>query len=288
MIRSARSFFQGRDYLEVETPQLVTEQAPELHIEAIPCNERFLHTSPELCMKRLLSSGYSRIFQIARVFRAGERGRCHLPEFSLLEWYRAGTDYRGLMCECEDLFVAVSRSLGLGERIRYCGKEISLLPPWERLTVAEAFDRYGSVSLDEALASGLEDQIITAEVAPRLGFPRPTFLYDYPSSSGSLARLKAGMPKVAERFEIYLAGMELANGFSELTDPREQRERFEWELQRRRNAGKISYPMPERFLAALEDMPESAGIALGLDRMAMIFADVRRIDQVVALTPEEA
>ena len=287
MVRSIRHFFIERDYLEVETPYLISAPAPEMHIDLIAAGRRCLHPSPELCMKRLLAAGLPRIFQIGKCFRKGERGDLHLPEFTLLEWYRTGIDYRALMEECEALIRFLACSLGRGEDILYREKAIDLGTRWERLSVREAFDRYAPVSLDEAMARGCFDEVLVERIEPHLGTTRPTFLYDYPAPLAALARLKPGNSSVAERFEIYLAGMEIANGFSELNDPGEQRARFERENQARADAGKETYPLPERFLQSLADMPQAAGIALGVDRLAMIFCNAPRIDEVIAFTPEE-
>lgn len=287
LIQAVREFFLAREYLEVETPLLIPAPAPELHIDAIPAGRGFLHTSPELCMKRMLAAGYERIFQVCRCFRSGERGSGHLPEFTLLEWYRAGTDYRGVMDECEALLRDLARNLSFGEILQYQGRKVDLTPPWPRLTVRDAFQRYAGLSLDDALAAGAFDEILVTRIEPHLGSPKPTFLCDYPSSLAALARTKAGEPDVAERFELYVAGIELANAFSELTDRDEQKRRFELENERRRRLGKEAYPMPDKFLEALPAMPESAGIALGVDRLVMLFCDRRDIDPVVSFTPEE-
>ncbi len=286
-IQAIRKFFIEHDYLEIETPQLIPAPAPEVHIDAIKVGQKYLHTSPELCMKRLLAIGYPRLFQLAKCFRQGERGNLHLPEFTLLEWYRSQIDYKALMEETEALILSVSKRLGLGEKIRYQGMTIDLARPWERISVSEAFDRYASLSLEMALDQQKFDEITVREIEPHLGVSKPTFLYDYPASLASLARLSPEHKQFAERFEIYLAGIELANGFSELTDPIEQRARFENEQQHRRAIGKETYPMPEKFLKALEFMPTASGIALGVDRLVMILADRPKIDDVVAFTPEE-
>jgi lysyl-tRNA synthetase class 2 len=238
-------------------------------------------------MKRLLAAGYERIFQICRCFREGERGSSHLPEFTLLEWYRAGTDYQGLMDECEEMLLHLSTTLGFGETIRYQGKEINLSRPWPRLKVKDAFMQYACVALEDVLATGSFDETMVTQVEPCLGLPKPTFLCDYPSSLAALARTKQKEPESAERFELYIAGFELANAFSELTDVREQKRRFELEREGRQRLGKKIYPMPDKFLEALPFMPESAGIALGVDRLVMLFCDQKEIDRVVSFTPEE-
>jgi len=287
MVQLIREFFIERGYLEIDTPQLISAPAPEVHIDAIRAGGRYLQTSPELCMKRLLASGFPKIFQISRCFRRGERGDCHLPEFSLLEWYRTGIDYHLLMDECEELIRFVSQRLDMGGKIPYRANKIDLKKPWQRISVSAAFDRYASTSLKSALEKGCYDRVMVEEIEPNLGMIIPTFLYDYPAAMAALARLKPGNRALAERFEIYIAGLELANGFSELNDPAEQRFRFERELQIRDAEGKETYPMPERFLRSLEHMPDAAGIALGVDRFAMLFSGALKIDEVVPFTPEE-
>ena len=286
MTAAVRRFFAARDFLEVETPIRIPAPAPEAHIDAFPSGDWYLQTSPELCMKRLLAAGYRNIFQICKVFRAGERGDRHLPEFTLLEWYRAAADYRVLMEDCEALLREVATELGFAEGIRWQKGVVSLAGPWERLTVAEAFTRYAPLSLAEALERDRFDEILTASIEPQLGEGRPVFLCDYPAALGALARLKAEDPRVAERFELYIGGMELANAFSELTDAREQRRRFEQTCAERSRQGSARYPLPESFLAALPAMPAAAGIALGLDRLAMLLTGAGRIDGVVGFTPE--
>ncbi len=286
-IQSIRRFFVERDYLEVETPHLIPAPPPEPHIDAVGSGTLYLHTSPELCMKRLLAAGYPKIFQICRCFRHGERGDLHIPEFTLLEWYEAGIDYITLMEECERLILSVSHDIRGTKKIHHHGMEIDLKAPWERISVSEAFGRYARMTPETALEQGVFDTVMVEEVEPHLGVTRPTFVYDYPAQLAALARLKRESPGFAERFEIYIAGLELANGFSELIDAKEQRERFKKDRQRRKSRGKQIYPMPERFLQALEHMPEAAGIALGVDRLVMILAGRSRIDDVVAFTPEE-
>ncbi len=191
------------------------------------------------------------------------------------------------MDECEEVIRTVAVVLTGGHRLRFQDRDIDLSAPWERITVREAFRRYTDLTAEEALFRHLFDEKMVEEIEPELGIGTPTFLYDYPRQRGSLARLKADDPETAERFELYLGGLEIANGFSELTDPVEQRKRFEGEEALRRALGKASYPLPERFLSELETMPASAGIALGIDRLAMVFLDRKTIDDIVAFTPEE-
>jgi lysyl-tRNA synthetase class 2 len=288
IIQAIRGFFVDRDYLEVETPIRIPAPAPEAHIDAVESGDRFLQTSPELCMKRLLAAGIPRIFQICKCFRQGERGRLHLPEMTLLEWYRADSDYLDMMDECEALINTVARRNGSKEEILiYQGKEIKLTPPWPRISVSEAFEKLGSIPLHVALERGQFDEIMVEKIEPNLAQTRPVFLYDYPASRAALARLKPQDLRSAERFELYIGRLEICNAFSELADPVEQRKRFEREMDLRRKSGKPIYPMPERFLATLGNMPVAAGNALGVDRLVMLFSDSKQIDEVVAFTPEE-
>jgi lysyl-tRNA synthetase class 2 len=279
IVQAIRAFFIERDFLEVETPHRLPGNAPELHIDAVASGNWFLHTSPELCMKRLLAAGYPRLFQICRCWREGERGARHLPEYTMLEWYRADCDYQALMADCEELLTQLCPKERIGS--------VELNAPWERLTVAEAFARYASISLDAALTTGRFDEIIALQIEPQLGRIRPTFLTEYPVAMAALARRKPDNPKVAERFELYIDGLELANAFSELTDPVEQRQRFVSEEAERRRAGKAPYPVPEKFLTELAALPPSAGIALGIDRLVMLLTGAAAIDEVVAFPPED-
>jgi lysyl-tRNA synthetase class 2 len=272
--------------LEVETPLRIPAPAPEVHIEAVASEGWFLHTSPELCMKRLVAAGFERIFQICHCFRRGERGRRHLPEFALLEWYTAGHTYLDMMDQTRELICHAAWALGSPDGLRYQGRPIPLEAPWPRISVAEAFGRYGSLSMELALAQNRFDEIMGLEIEPNLGLDKPVFLYDYPGACGALARAKPDDPTLVERFELYIAGLEICNAFGELTDAAEQRRRFEADNRQRRRAGKTAYPPAEPFLADLARMPAAAGNALGLDRLVMLFADAAAIDAVVAFTPE--
>jgi len=287
ILQGVRHFFIERDYLEVETSHRIPTPAPESHIDATPSGAWFLHTSPELCMKRMMAAGYGKIFQICRCWRERERGNLHLPEFTLLEWYRAEADYHLLMQDCEGLIQEVASLIGLGEKIIYRGDEIDLSKPWERISVKEAFRYYTQTSVNEALKGDTFDEIMVRDIEPKLGLKKPTFIYDYPSERGALARLKPEDQTVAERFELYIGGLELANGFSELVNSEEQRRRFHLENENRQSIGKSVYPMPDKFLNELDNMPPSAGIALGEDRLAMVLLNAEKIDEVVAFTPEE-
>ena len=286
LIQALRTFFIDRGYLEVDTPIRIPAPAPEAHIVPLTSEGWFLQTSPELCMKRLLAAGIPKIFQLCKCFRKGERGDRHLPEFTMLEWYGAGSDYRNLMADCEALLRHLAVALGNGGVVEWQGRRIDLAPEWERITVAEAFRRYAPCTVEEALAQDRFDAMLVEYVEPHLGMVAPTFLCDYPAVLGALARLSPTDPAVAERFELYVAGLELANGFSELVDPVEQRARFFAEQEAIRLQGRDPGPMPELFLAELVEMPQAAGIALGVDRLVMLFAGANSIDQVVAFTPD--
>lgn len=287
IIQGIRKFFIERGYLEVETPHRIPTPPPDSYIDTIACGNWFLHPSPEICMKRMLSAGYEKIFQLCRCWREGERGKLHIPEFTLLEWYRRGEDYQTLMGECEELIQTLSHSIGLGGTIHFNNREIELSTPWERISVESAFNRYTRFSMKEAMERGLFDELMVSEIEPRLGIKRPTFLYDYPAERSAMARLKREDPTLAERFELYIGGIELANAFYELNDPEEQRARFHRENANRHSLGKPLYPFPEKFLEEMETMPQSVGIALGVDRLVMVLLGASSLDDVVTFTPEE-
>lgn len=287
IIQAIRSYFLKEGYLEVETPLLLPALAPETHINPTPAGELFLQTSPEICMKRLVAAGYKRIFQISHCWRSGERGSRHIPEFTMLEWYRAAAGYRSLMAETEDMFRFVHNTVSTANRINYGNDTIDLATDWEYITVKEAFLRYTEHTMEQALLDDQFDLLMVEQIEPCLGRGKPSFLLDYPACRAALAKLKDNDKTVAERFELYIAGVELANGFSELNDPAEQRLRFQEEFNARLSSGEVVSPLPEKFLAELDNMPQTAGIAMGIDRLVMILTDAASIDQVVAFTPEE-
>ncbi len=277
--QAIRAYFTGKHFLEVDTPVRQPLVIPEQNIVHIPSGKAFLQSSPELYMKRLLAgSTASDIFQICRCFRQGERGRLHLEEFVMLEWYRRDADYKDLMADCEELL----RFLFL--QLKGHSFPVSVADSWQYLTVADAFVKYCSSTVEEALEQDRFDIALVEEVEPHLGQNKPTFLYDYPCKLASLARCKKEDPEIAERFELYVEGVELANGFSELTDPTIQRKRFADEYG---EMGSAEHPMPERFLAALDQLQEVAGIAMGLDRLFMLFMGEKEISEVVTFHPEE-
>jgi lysyl-tRNA synthetase class 2 len=287
IIQKIREFFSIRGYLEVDTPVLIPAPAPESHINAVEAGNLYLQTSPEICMKRLLAADYPKVFQICHCWRSGERGSRHLPEFTMLEWYRSDSDYTDLMSESTELLRHIAASLSTNRVISYKGLKVDLSGKPETLSVRDAFARYTGTTMEKALEDDEFDILMTDLIEPRLGNERPTIIFDYPSEKAALSRLKAGDNSVAERFELYLAGMEIANAFSELTEPDTQRKRFMEEITYREKIGARIYPIPEPFLEELAEMPPAAGIALGIDRLVMFFTDSESIDEVVAFTPEE-
>ncbi len=287
VINAVRNFFYQNNYLEVETPIRTYAPAPEENIDAIASEELFLQTSPELYMKRLLAAGYKKIFQIAKCFRKEERGIKHVPEFTLLEWYETGEEYIKMMNICENLISFVAAKTSLPNPFVYQKNRIDISLPWQRITVAEAFEKYSDTTVTKALAQDKFDEIMAFEIEPSLNVSKPIFLYDYPAEKGALAKKKSGNPAVAERFELYIGGLELCNAFSELTDKREQTNSFIAERKARKKAGKPVYPMPDNFLNSLDKMPRACGNALGIDRLVMLFTNSDSIDDVIAFTPEE-
>ena len=284
LIQSIRQFFLNCDYLEVETPYRIPSPIPEAFIYPIASENFLLHTSPELYMKRMLASGYPKIFQICKCFRKNERGDLHLPEFTMLEWYCAGKDYFDIMDECEKLIIFIAQKLGFGDGIIFGENKINLQWPWIRLSVEDAFERY-ACSLSDCKSGEEFDEKIVFEIEPKLDKTKPVFLYDYPPYRCALARLNN--KNLAERFELYVGGIEIANAFSELNNEKEQRKRFQEEIKLGKKNGRHDLSLPENFLKALAFMPDSGGIALGIDRLTMLFCNEKKIDNVVAFTPEE-
>ncbi len=290
--RTIRSFFYQHGFLEVDTPIRHPLFIPESNITPIASEREYLQASPEICMKRLLAAGNSKIFQICHCFRKDERGRLHLEEFQMLEWYRTGADYHQLMIDCELLLRYLMESMAEmqvlnGGSYQPLFTGINLGGKWQRLTVADAFSRYSPIELNQALQSGSFDEILVECIESHLGFSSPTFLYDYPAELGSLARRKEGNHAVAERFELYINGVELANGFSELTDTDEQRARFVHEIAAIKASTGREVAMPDRFLADLENLDTAAGIAMGIDRLFMIAANHQNISEAVVFSPDD-
>ncbi len=291
-----RRWFYHRDFTEVQTPVLTLAPAPEPSIETFRIPEAakaqghsqrlqdlFLVPSPELFMKRLLARGMSRIFQITPVFRREELGNFHQPEFTMLEWYHAGCDYTALMADCESLLAEVSRAVGHDMKLPLPdGRICDISRPFHQITVSEAFEKYAGWLPGPEPDPDRFNIDMVEKVEPGLPADKPVFLMDYPASMASLARLKPGNPEVAERVELYAGGMELANGFSELHDPHEQRARFLADIKKQQEAGLNPTPMPEQFLQDLSSMPPAAGMALGIDRLIMLLLAKKDIREVVA------
>ena len=294
LLDEARSFLGSRGYVEVETPILVPCPGLDVHLDAFEAvggsrAPRFLITSPEYQMKRLLADGMTRIFQITRAFRAGERGERHNPEFTILELYRAHAGIEAVMRDTEQLVARLTRGA-----VHVDGRTIDLLPPLPRIGVCEAFERFANVPPEETLRLAAEEEDAFFEklafvVEPALAkLDRGVFVVDWPATQASLARKKPGDPRLAERFELYVAGVELCNGVDELTDPVEQRARFVRDREERARRGKPVYPVDERFLAALErGMPESGGNAIGFDRLVALACGTKDIADVMAFTDDE-
>jgi lysyl-tRNA synthetase class 2 len=239
-------------------------------------------------MKRLLAAGYDKIYQFSRCFRKGERGKYHNPEFTLLEWYRKGVNYEQMMTDTEQLITTIASGLGHGNSLRYLDNTIDLSLPWERLTVSEAFQKLAGwdPTSDPDVRRFDEDTVL--KVIPNLNPHRPTFLVDYPAPMASLARLKPNNPRVAERVELFIGGLELANAYSELINQKEQEIRFRKEIEQIKQEQCRIAPMPEKFLRAVPNLPECAGIALGMDRLVMLFCNANSIDEVIPFTVDEA
>ncbi|WP_309606261.1 EF-P lysine aminoacylase EpmA [Phenylobacterium sp.] len=306
-----RADFAARDFVEVETPALQVSPGNEAHLQAFATEAvdiaggrepLYLRTSPEFAAKKLLAAGEARLFELARVWRNRERGPLHHPEFTMLEWYRAGEPYEVLMADCARL-LAVAAEAADASVLTWRGHSIDPHAQPERLTVAEAFARHAGIDVlamledRDALAAAAGGQgirtapddtwadifsrVLVEKIEPHMGRDRATILCDYPVSEAALARPKASDPRVAERFELYACGVELANCFGELTDPAEQRRRFEIEMDEKARVYGERYPVDEDFLAALATMPQASGGALGLDRLVMLATGASHIEQVL-------
>lgn len=282
VLQSIRRFFVERGFLEIDTPVRLRTPALETHIDAEPSGFRYLRTSPELHMKRLLAAGYERIFQMGPCFRQNEHGPLHHPEYTMLEWYRAYTDYAHILVDTKALIIQVAQDVLGKTDLVYQGREIALAPVWERITVADAFVQFAGWDPTKQFDADRFDLDLVSRVEPKLPKNMPVILTDYPVECAALARRKNSTPPVAERWELYIGGLELANAYSELIDPMEQRARFEECAQKRAALGKDVYPLDEEFLASLEKMPPAGGIALGVDRLVMLLADTATLDDVIA------
>ena len=306
IIAGIRRFFDEKGFVEVETPLMVPQPGMEPHLEAFQTTyemrQFYLHTSPEYAMKRLLAAGFERIYQICKVFRHEPVGRMHMPEFTMLEWYRAYVDYTDIMVDTEYLIAGLATDLYGESVVRTDQYTVDLTPPWERISVREAMLRYAGIRADpysdtaafirQAGHSTVDKddppdvaffKVFLDRVEPHLGVQKPTILCDYPAPMAALAKRKYSAPDLAERFEVYIAGVELCNAFTELNDPDEQRQRLEEEIAQRVREGNPAYPIDECFLSALEyGMPPSGGIALGVDRLIMLLTGASSIGEVMA------
>ncbi len=280
-MRALRDFFASRDYLEVTTPVWLRTPALESHINAVPAGSGYLRTSPEFHMKRLLADGIERQWQLGPCFRAAERGTHHLPEFWMLEWYRAHADYETVLQETRDLLISTAQAVLGTTRLTGVHGEVDLALPWERMTVAQAFERHAGWN---PVVDWDEDRFVVdlvEKIEPALPRERPTVLLDYPIAEAALARIRPARPSVAERWELYAGGLEMANAFSELTDAAEQRRRFEVCARAREARGETVYAVDNFFLQALEaGIPPSAGVALGFDRLLMLLAGTNDIADI--------
>jgi lysyl-tRNA synthetase class 2 len=285
---STRAFFREQGYIEVETPVRVPVIAPEPYITPIESDSWFLSTSPELHMKRMMAATYDRLFQIVHCFRKGERGRWHNPEFTMLEWYRAGADYIQMIQDIEKLVVTLAGKLGFSSKIKYRGQDIDISLPWPRITVKDAFlHAAGWDPVTEPDSLQFDTDLVT-KVLPSFAANRPTVLMDYPAAMASLARLKPGETGVAERAEVFIGGLELANVYSELRDASEQKKRFHEAIELIYKEEKKQRTVPQKFLEAVDHLPDCGGAALGMDRLVMLLCDADSIDEVIAFKVDTA
>ena len=316
--RTVRAWFDEQGFVEVETGVLQVSPGNETHLHA-PRTEivhgdgtratRYLRTSPEFAAKKLLAAGEERIFEFARVFRDRERGDLHLPEFTMLEWYRANASYDAVMADSVVVIAHAAQATGIG-RFSFRGRTADPFAEPELLTVAAAFEHFAGIDLLATIRDGEGDRaalaatasarvrvseddtwsdifskVLVEHIEPNLGQGRLTVLFEYPAPEAALARTKASDPRVAERFEIYAGGVELANGFGELTDADEQRRRFTADMDEKERRYGERYPLDEEFLAAVAAMPPAGGVALGFDRLVMLASGALRVDQVVWTPP---
>lgn len=319
VVKAIRAFFEHHEFHEVETPILCPHPPAESYVDVLEttlydqtrkATKAYLYTSPEVPLKKLLTAGIGNCFSLTKTFRNMEMpSRLHNPEFTMLEWYRVGADYRLAMEDCERLLVSLCQLINGTEQLIYQGETIDISQPWERLSVAEAFDRWASVDLynffDMEAARQIVvkkgytveqsntweqwyNQIFLNEVESHLGRGKPTILYDFPAISAAQCRKKASDPRFSERFEFYIAGLELGDCYTELTDGKEQKERFDQELLEVKRLGKTTYTYDTDFIDALNvGLPECSGVAVGVDRLIMLFADVTDIADTLFFPAKE-
>ncbi len=328
VLRAIRLFFEGRQFHEIETPILIARPPAESYLDVFEttlfdrnrkAKQAYLSTSPEVPLKKLMVAGLGNCFALTKSFRNMEtQSSLHNPEFTILEWYRIGVDYHEIMKDCEELFLFINTYLQrTGENtktvephaLNYLGKQIQIGAPWERLTVSQAFSKWANINFDEFLDmknarqiaqkkgyriekkntwEEIYNQIFLNEVEPHLGRGTPTILYEFPGVMGALARRKKADPRFAERFEFYIEGLELGDCYSELTDWKEQQERFENELKEIKRLGKTIYDYDHDFIEALKiGLPDCSGIAVGVDRLVMLFANAKTISETLLFPGEE-
>jgi lysyl-tRNA synthetase class 2 len=314
--RAVRAWFEAQDFVEADPAALQVSPGAETHLHAFATDligpsgeraQRYLHTSPEFACKKLLAAGEKRLFTLSHVWRNRERGPLHAPEFTMLEWYRAGAPYETLMDDCAALIALAAETAG-AQRFEYGGKTCDPFAPPERVTVVDAFARLAGVDLMATIGAGGEtdrdglaaaarkagvrvasddtwsdifSRIVVERIEPAMGLGAPTILCDYPTPEAALSRPKPDEPRLAERFEVYACGVELANAFGELTDPAEQRRRIVAQMDEKQRLYGERYPIDEDFLAALARMPPASGAALGFDRLVMLATGAQRIEDVL-------
>ncbi len=285
ILMGVRKWFLSNGFIEVQPPVISDCPLPESTVDFFEIKNTdtasYLLPSPELYLKPLLSIGLNKFFSIGPAFRKGEKGLHHLPEFTMLEWYRSNSNYYDLIKDCQGLLSSILKELRGSDAhvIKYNGKKIDLAPPYKIMTIEEAFKKFAGWNPVQEKDERRFEEDLMFKVEPNLPENSPVFIKDFPAWAASLAKLKATDTALCERVELFAGGLELANGFSELLDPEEQRARFELENQKRLSLGMKELPIPERFLSALGNCPPSAGMALGLDRLVMLFTDTRDISQ---------
>jgi elongation factor P--(R)-beta-lysine ligase len=319
IIDAIRAFFKSDGFLEIDSPLMVKSPGMEPYLEVFETTlidadsqkkRAFLLTSPEYALKKLLVAGIPKLFSICKSFRNGEGlSRKHNPEFTIMEWYRTNASYLEIMRDCENMFLSIATAMGGSRSWTYQGHEYDLTTPWERVSVSEAFQKYCGIDtetlLDETklLEAGkkrgfavddsttweqIYNQFFLNDIEPHFGVDRPTIIYDFPASQASLSKKKESDPRFAERFEFYIAGIEMGNAFSELTDSDEQLRRFELERAEREALGKTMYDIDMDYVAAIKaGLPPTGGIAVGIDRICMFFADAPSIEDVLVFPARE-
>ncbi len=284
VLQAVREWFDANNFLEVQTPVRISCPAPEVHLDAFPSGAAYLRTSPELGLKRLLAKGYERIYELGPCFRADESGPRHLPEFTMLEWYRGGATYEDSLRDTQALLRCVAERVCGSAGFSWQGRNVDLGGAWHVMSVREVFETHAGWDPLASFDADRFDLDLIEKVEPALPSDRPVVLRDYPAEASALARVSPASPPFAERWEVYIAGIELANAYTELTDGAEQRRRFESWNETRVAMGKNAYPLDDGFLADLAGgrLPPCSGVALGIDRLVMLLANAESVKDVVA------